>query len=114
MSKHTPGPWVASENTASRGGSGEVCIEVHPVLDDKYAYRGQIAYIQSSSCITDGITLEEAIANARLIAQAPRLLEALESIAEYWNQDGNDLAMFDACCHAIDTARAAIAAATGL
>jgi type VI protein secretion system component VasF len=52
-------------------------------------------------------------ANARLISAAPELLEALESIAEYWNQDRNDQAMHDACWHAIETARAAIARAKG-
>ena len=41
------------------------------------------------------------------------LLEALQNIAEYWNQDQNEAAMADACWHAIHTARAAIAKATG-
>ena len=37
-------------------------------------------------------------------AQRDKLEKALESIREYWNQDRNDKAMFDACWHAIDTA----------
>ena len=41
------------------------------------------------------------------------LLEALKSIEDYWNQDQNETAMADACWHAINTARAAIARATG-
>ena len=41
------------------------------------------------------------------------LLEALQNIAEYWNQDQNEAAMADACWHAIHTANAAIAKATG-
>ena len=41
------------------------------------------------------------------------LLEALQNIAEYWNQDQNEAAMADACWHAIHTARTAIAKATG-
>ena len=49
----------------------------------------------------------------RLMAAAPDLLEALQNIAEYWNQDQNEAAMADACWHAIHTARAAIAKATG-
>ena len=53
------------------------------------------------------------ITDARLIAAAPDLLEALQNIAEYWNQDQNEAAMADACWHAIHTARAAIAKATG-
>ena len=51
--------------------------------------------------------------NARLMAAAPDLLEALQNIAEYWSQDQNEEAMADACWHAIHTARAAIAKATG-
>lgn len=41
------------------------------------------------------------------------LVEALESIAEYWNQDSNTAAMHDACWHSINTAKAALSKATG-
>ena len=47
------------------------------------------------------------------IAERAELLEALKSIEDYWNQDQNETAMADACWHAINTARAAIARATG-
>ena len=60
-----------------------------------------------------GFSKKEGAANARLIAAAPELLEALQRIEEYWNQDQNETAMADACWHAINTARAAIAKATG-
>lgn len=53
-----------------------------------------------------------AVADAA-IAERDELLEALQNIAEYWNQDQNEAAMADACWHAIHTARAAIAKATG-
>lgn len=53
-----------------------------------------------------------AVADAA-IAERAELLEALKSIEEYWNQDQNETAMADACWHAINTARAAIAHATG-
>lgn len=41
------------------------------------------------------------------------LYEALQNIAEYWNQDQNPGAMVDACWHAIETAQAALAKARG-
>lgn len=39
------------------------------------------------------------------------LLEALKSIAEFWNRDQNEKAMIGACWHAVETAEAAIAKA---
>ena len=60
-----------------------------------------------------GFSKKEGAANANLLAAAPDLLEALQNIAEYWNQDQNEAAMADACWHTIHTARAAIAKATG-
>ena len=60
-----------------------------------------------------GFSKKEGAANANLLAAAPDLFESLQNIAEYWNQDQNEAAMADACWHAIHTARAAIAKATG-
>ena len=51
--------------------------------------------------------------NRILISAAPDMYEALQNIAEYWNQDQNPGAMVDACWHAIETARAALAKARG-
>ena len=39
-----------------------------------------------------------------------RLLDALESIREYWNRDNNNRAIIDACWYAIDTASEALEA----
>lgn len=50
----------------------------------------------------------------KVAAQNQELIEALQGIAEYWNQDRNDAAMFDACHYAIDTAMSAIAKAEGV
>ena len=50
---------------------------------------------------------------AKIAEQRDELREALQSIAEYWNRDQNETAMADACWHAIETAMAAIAKATG-
>ncbi len=78
----------------------------------------RIGAIESGMVAIDGDNGEEVTGfvspeDGRLIAAAPDLLEALQNIAEYWNQDQNEAAMADACWHAIHTARAAIAKATG-
>jgi hypothetical protein len=41
---------------------------------------------------------------AAALAQRDKALVALNSIREYWNQDRNDKAMFDACQYAVNTA----------
>ena len=56
---------------------------------------------------------EQCVTAVRAKSTEADLLEALQNIAEYWNQDQNEAAMADACLHAIHTARAAIAKATG-
>ena len=78
----------------------------------------RIGAIESGRVAIDGDNGEEVTGfvspeDGRLIAAAPDLLEALQNIAEYWNQDQNEAAMADACWHAIHTASAAIAKATG-
>ena len=78
----------------------------------------RIGAIESGMVAIDGANGEEVTGfvspeDGRLIAAAPDLLDALQNIAEYWNQDQNEAAMADACWHAIHTARAAIAKATG-
>jgi len=66
MSAHTPGPWVAKKATVR----GEV--------NEWYVTEGEgVAVI--ASCVTD-IAGEPSEANARLIAAAPELLEALEGL----------------------------------
>lgn len=50
---------------------------------------------------------------ARLRKERDALRGALTSIADYWNQDQNEAAMSDACWHAIDKARAALAQEQG-
>jgi hypothetical protein len=66
--KHTPGPWWASG----------LEVGTVPMMDIKVAR-------------VSGATLDEARANARLIAAAPAMLEALEKIssetAATWVQD---------------------------
>ena len=40
--------------------------------------------------------------------QNKALVEALQSIEDYWNRDRNDDAMHNACWHAVETASAAL------
>ncbi len=54
---HTPGPWLANVDTVWRGGEPIVC---HPINSAR------------------------SIADARLIAAAPALLAALESVVSLW------------------------------
>lgn len=111
MSGHTPGPWslphFAKPGMNCQCGYvltdsmlGAVCT-VHASGDgDDWAAHG------------DNPKFAEAVANARLIAAAPELLEALlaiESAAMNDNQCDADTPTFKA----IDAARAAIAKATG-
>ena len=96
MTMHTEGPWSVAEtrhnyDTVIRGPKGE------PI----------------ALALIAGYTKQEGTANTVLLAAAPDLLDALQRIEEYWNQDQNETAMADACWHAINTARAAIARATG-
>ena len=97
MSKHTPGPWEAFQNDLGCG-----------VLATK---RADVAY-----CWTrDGWPLDssrpisESVANARLIAAAPELLEALKEVsAEARHPD------YDWNVALLKTVRAAIAKAEGV
>ena len=97
--KHTPGPWWTK-----REGFSTVYVEA----------RIEGGWIQEvAACGPTEAGQEQQEANARLIAAAPELLEALKEIADYWNRGRNDMAMHDACWHAIHTAEEAIAKATG-
>lgn len=104
--KHTPGPWLLRTTPTSAG----LCHIVSAA-----DWRGAFIYGDGiRKGVDDSLPkAQELAANSRLIAAAPDLLAALQSIEEYWNQDHNEMAMADACWHAINTARAAIAKATG-
>lgn len=106
MSDFTPGPWLLRTTPTSAG----LCHIVSAA-----DWRGAFIYGDGlRKGVDDALPkAQELAANARLIAAAPDLLEALQRIEEYWNQDQNETAMADACWHAINTARAAIAKATG-
>lgn len=90
MSKHTPGPWQywPSIGQVNRPGDPNQICNIPPNGDKKPA--------------------DENDANARLIASAPELLEALEGMCGVFVQDHRDATDWSV----YQTARAAIAKAT--
>lgn len=98
MSKHTPGPWLVEQG--ERTDADNIDVISPDGRDDPWTVAVAIG-----SCGPGGCT----IANARLIAAAPDLLEALTSIADQLERVGDSRkdAPF------IEAARAAIAKAEG-
>lgn len=92
---HTPGPWVYGEDVGTHVIRG--APEKKKSGDMEYEFRAYVASIWGGP--------HEA--NARLIASAPELLEALEVIASIAPGEG------DVCELIARRARAAIAKATG-
>jgi len=96
--QHTPGPWSAVEWS---------CHAATTVVADVDGRRVVVA-----DCSGHGRYATDSISDARLIAAAPELLEALKGMVALWNNrrsyDEND-----SPSHWPDTARAAIAKATG-
>lgn len=90
MAEHTPGPWEAIEDTVRARGSQRAiadCGTWHVGTQDK--------------------------ANARLIAAAPDLLDALKAAVEWIDPDEPDLVNREECAADLEKARAAIAKAEG-
>ena len=101
MSKHTEGPWKVDGKT-------ELCItNVH----DRSKYVGSASIMGSKDNCKE--LYEEAKANARLMAAAPELLEALEAIQKHWNYEGNAYGMDDELLPIMKKAKQAIAKAKG-
>ncbi|MCW7544863.1 hypothetical protein N7I30_13730 [Aurantimonas litoralis] len=98
--KHTPGPWLIRE------GFSTDTLEVYPRRDGKpeIGSWAELATVRSDYGNGDGDTAEGE-ANARLIAAAPDLLAALESLTA--NLDEGDFISLTR----IDAAKAAIAKA---
>lgn len=104
--KHTPGPW-----TLTADGAGWY-IECSPE-------RGHsVAYIRAEIGEEDPDTSDdEKEANARLIAAAPELLEALQAVSRSFPTDrdmrdaGWERAEIDLACRDYEAARAAISKA---
>lgn len=95
MTEHTPGPWHRN---------------IHPVSRYPIVFAGRNTHI--ARVITQGLTDSEAEANCDLIAAAPDLLRELQSFVDRWSKypkppTGEELNVY------LDSARAAIAKATG-
>jgi hypothetical protein len=96
--KHTPGPWAIEYDNADDG--SEQWYQVGP------------AKLSFSYNATDEAK-QKAASDARLIAAAPELLEALKLFLAYDESDDEDgVAMMIAYADAIQAARAAYAKAT--
>ncbi len=94
--KHTPGPWSAGSRVNN-------FIDIfHSQANVKGAITLALCRVQSRAS-----WVEESKANARLIAAAPDLLEALQNLLKVHEGEGGTR------YHAGDIARAAIAKATG-
>lgn len=109
---HTPGPWKVRKHWSDEG-----AYEVFPTRGKKPTWGEWSAIAEVTDAVSKG---ESAKANARLIAAAPDLLEALQSVwlwmesqADAQSKGGH--ATFDlmALREQRDIARAAIAKATG-
>ena len=79
MSKHTPGPWKIFDGW---GSSKFAPVVVDCIPDDNGKFVGNcICHLASTN--------EDAVANARLIAAAPELLNALEDFVKACNIPGD-------------------------
>lgn len=74
--KHTPGPWEVVENPDS-GGRDTVIGNAASIYSDDETYVADVyrGYVGSES-----VTHDQQISNARLIAAAPCLLDALQRL----------------------------------
>ena len=99
--KHTPGPW-AYHNTPT------------PFI---YVNAGGLPICQIYTSTAHGQSMGEQFANARLIAAAPELLEALQAVLRSFPTDrdmrdaGWERAEIDLACRDYEAARAAISKA---
>lgn len=103
MSKHTPAPWIVTATNAADGANifaGKVRI-------------GHTVYVPEKGSMEPIISTDEAHANARLIAAAPELLQALIVMVEQAGCYMDDGEASEEEMRAMDAARAAIAKAKG-
>lgn len=113
--KHTQGEWFV-DDYPYRNDQGEITyakLQINSKPGDRYSVKG-IGHADLSAEHGDYFpqTVEEAEANARLLASAPALLQELKSIANADTVEWDDPTEFEAW--AKNRARAAIAKATGV
>lgn len=102
--KHTPGPWMIDRHADN----GELVVRCHS--DKKIVANCQTDFYSSGSREN---LMAEIQANARLIAAAPELLEALQNIVGIYNDSDRWTQGDEPEPVEIQAARAAIAKATG-
>jgi hypothetical protein len=108
--KHTPGPWMLNTVATTCG----ICHKVGPFPPAKKGGKDRHACLYADYASDSNPADRELLANARLIAAAPNLLEALQDVlsrikkSEEWWMDCPDRGGFDA-----EAIGAAIAKATG-
>lgn len=92
MTKHTPGPWTAVPVESGAKRRDLVYVKIQSERSLAYANVGARdgevagAYAELPAGRSRGVTISpaEALANARLIAQAPAMLDVLKAIEEYF------------------------------
>ena len=101
MSAHTPGPWGLAQY--AKGAALPIPFIEHKTIAvfSDGARQGDVAYMQHGLWGDD-----QALANARLIAAAPELLEALQAVQAFVHGQADAVEPFG-------LVRAAIAKATG-
>ena len=75
-SKHTPGPWVVDEDYADEE------QQAIGIVKDGHGYIAGIHILASANTGCEGFSAEDR-ANAHLIAAAPTMYEALQTLVEY-------------------------------
>lgn len=101
--KHTPGPWAVN-HAGDHTGITEVFV---------YAPNCGVDDVSVAADIVDPVTSMPSEANARLIASAPDLLEALEAIEYALRMNFSPATILDEGSPIREGIRAAIARATG-
>lgn len=91
--RYTPGPWSADQIAMTKDW---VITRVCPGNLDKY---DRPPFVDNFARLEPPYDCE---ANARLIAAAPELLEALEALIPHWRGDAK---LFDRACDAIAKAK---------
>lgn len=91
--KHTPGPWtvISSDPQAEFYEDGELSYFNPLTVSVPGGGQDICSFEYDGSPISRNASVEEIKANARLIAAAPELLEALEVISEAIDAYGGDL-----------------------
>ena len=112
MSKHTKGPWRTEE---AKAGGVPYRLEIRGEENETQPFGPTVATLgwvdEPDICHVHGI--EEARANARLMAAAPDMLEALQGMLSMWNSVCTAHAWEPEHLTEVTAARAAIAKAIG-